>query len=122
MGVGAPHKRLMSKTPSEPPAGRTLTDPAAAAYRAELLALDKTKPVTVLTQSGDSEALAFGEEIAALLRTGKGKAKREVKVQPVNFDPPFRGLQMYDGDDQIQIAVGHSMTHGPSFLWPLNRT
>ena len=108
----------MSKKTSKKPAGRTLSDPAAASYRAELMALDKIKPVTVLTQSGDDEAMAFAEEIAGLLRA----PARDVKVQAINFDPPFRGLQMYDGDDQIQIAVGHSMTHGPSFLWPLNKT
>ena len=112
----------MTETPSDRPAARTLTDPSAASWRSELLTLDKTKPATILTPIGDEEAAAFGAEIAALLSTGKGKAKREVTVQAVRFDPPFRGIQMHDGDERIQIAVGHSMTHGPSFLWPLARS
>ncbi len=108
----------MSQTDPNQPPGRSLSLPEAAEFKAELMAFDKRVPVEVLTMAGDPEAKAFAEEIAALLK----RPKRKVTVRPVNFDPPFRGMQIYEGEDKIQISIGHSMTHGPSFLWPLRRS
>ncbi|WP_296815307.1 hypothetical protein [Brevundimonas sp.] len=102
-------------TSQSPARGRSLSDPDATAYRMELMSLDAKLPVTVLTAAEDPEAEAFGAEVADFLRD----AGRQVQVQAVRCDPPFRGLQLYAGEDKVQVVIGHSMRHGPSFLWPL---
>lgn len=81
--------------------GRRLDHPRAAALKAELLGLDVARPVEILVPDNDPEAAAFAEDIRALL------GGREVSVRPVRFDPPFRGLNLHEGPDRIQLAIGH---------------
>lgn len=83
--------------------GRRLDHPRSAGLKAELLGLDRGRPVQLLIPDNDPEAAAFAEDIRALL-DGAGRA---VTVQPVRFDPPFRGLQLHEGVERTQIAIGH---------------
>lgn len=83
--------------------GRRLDHPRAEGLKAELLGLDPARPLEILVPDNDPEAAAFAEDIRALL-DGAGRA---VTIQPVRFDPPFRGLNLHEGAERIQIAIGH---------------
>lgn len=83
--------------------GRRLDHPASAPLKAQLFALTETRSLEVLIPNNDLEAANF----AAMIREFMGMNARDCVVKPVAFDPPFRGLQIHEGDDQIQLVIGH---------------
>lgn len=83
--------------------GRRLDHPASDPLKRELIELTADKPLEVLIPNNDLEAANF----AAMIREFMGMNARDCVVKPVAFDPPFRGLQIHEGDDQIQLVIGH---------------
>lgn len=83
--------------------GRRLDHPASAPLKTELLAVTASRPLEMLIPDNDQEAANFADMITEFLRMNG----RESTIQRVKFDPPFRGIQMYDGDDKAQLAIGH---------------
>lgn len=99
--TAAPPQVMADGLPPPDVRGRRLDHPRAEALKAELLGLPADKPVDILVPDNDPEAAAFAQDMRALL------AGRTVGVRPVRFDPPFRGLNLHEGPDRIQIAIGH---------------
>lgn len=92
--------------PTVPPPdirGRRLDHPASAPLKAQLFELTETRSLEVLIPSNDLEAANF----AAMVREYMRMNGRGCVVKPVVFDPPFRGLQLHEGDDKIQLVIGH---------------
>ena len=92
--------------PNVPPPdirGRRLDHPASEPLKAELLELTATRPLEIVVPSNDEEAQIF----AGMIQTFMNENGRTCSIQQVTFDPPFRGLHTYEGDDRIQLAIGH---------------
>lgn len=91
------------KVPPPDIRGRRLDHPASEPLKAELLELTVSRPLEILVPANDEEAQIFAGMIQALM----GENGRACSIQQVTFDPPFRGLHTYEGDDRIQLAIGH---------------
>lgn len=83
--------------------GRRLDHPGSEPLKNELLELTVSRPLEILVPSNDPEAQTFASMIQDLMKE-KGRA---CTVQQVQFEPPFRGLYTYEGEDRIQLAIGH---------------
>jgi len=83
--------------------GRRLDHPGSKALQAELLQLTESRPLEILVPGNDPEAQTFAQMIEALM-TENGRA---CTIQQVTFQPPFRGLHTHEGEDRIQLAIGH---------------
>ncbi|WP_029086109.1 hypothetical protein [Brevundimonas aveniformis] len=83
--------------------GRRLDHPGSEPLKNELLELTVSRPLEILVPSNDPEAQTFAGMIQDLMKE-KGRA---CTVLQITFDPPFRGLQIHEGDDKIQLAIGH---------------
>lgn len=100
---------MTDETPIDPdlPApdirGRRLDHPGSEPLKAELLELTVSRPLEILVPSNDPEAQTFAGMIQDLLQANG----RTCTIQRVTFDPPFRGLRTYEGEDRIQLAIGH---------------
>ena len=91
------------KVPPPDIRGRRLDHPASDPLKAELLALTETRPLELLIQDNDLEAGNFAAMIREFMRmNGRGCSTRLVK-----FDPSFRGIQLHEGEDKVQLAIGH---------------
>ena len=91
------------KVPPPDVRGRRLDHPASDPLKAELLALTETRPIEILIAGDDLEAGNF----AAMIRAFMEMNGRTVSTRPVRFDPPFRGIQLHEGEDKVQLAIGH---------------
>lgn len=83
--------------------GRRLDHPGSEPLKAELLGLTLTRPLEILVPLNDEEAQIFAGMIKAVM----DENGRTCSIQKVRFDPPFRGLHTYEGEDRIQLAIGH---------------
>lgn len=92
-----------SNVPPPDVRGRRLDHPASAPLKAELLALTESRPIEVLIPDNDLEAGNF----AAMVREFMRMNGREVSTRVVKFEPPFSGLQIHEGADKVQLAIGH---------------
>lgn len=91
------------KVPPPDIRGRRLDHPASAPLKSELLALTEARALEILIPDNDLEAGNFAAMIVAFMRmNGRGVSTRLVK-----FEPPFGGLQIHEGADKIQLAIGH---------------
>lgn len=91
------------KVPPPDIRGRRLDHPGSDPLKAELLALTEARPLELLIPDNDLEAGNFAAMIVEFMRmNGRG-----VRTQLVKFDPPFRGIQLHEGEDKIQLAIGH---------------
>ena len=91
------------KVPPPDIRGRRLDHPASDPLKRELLALTETRPLELLIPDNDLEASNFAAMIREFMRmNGRGCSTRLVK-----FDPPFRGIQLHEGEDKVQLAIGH---------------
>lgn len=91
------------KTPAPDIRGRRLDHPGSDALKTELLALTESRPLELLIPDNDLEAGNF----AAMIRAFMQMNGRQISTRLVKFDPPFRGLQLHEGDDKVQLAIGH---------------
>jgi hypothetical protein len=91
------------KVPPPDVRGRRLDHPASAPLKAELIALTETRPLELLVPENDLEAGNF----AAMIREFMHMNGREITTVLVRLDPPFRGLQLHEGDDKVQLTIGH---------------
>ncbi|MBN8551777.1 MAG: hypothetical protein J0L52_02635 [Caulobacterales bacterium] len=92
--------------PTVPPPdirGRRLDHPGSEPLQRELLELTETRPLEIFVPSNDPEAQAFADMIQALMVENG----RTCSIQAVKFEPPFRGLHTYEGEDKVQLAIGH---------------
>lgn len=83
--------------------GRRLDHPASDPLKRELLALTESRPLEVLIPENDLEAGNF----AAMIRAFMQMNGRTITTRLVRLDRPFRGLRLHEGDDRIQLAIGH---------------
>lgn len=83
--------------------GRRLDHPGSAALKEELFRLTEARPLEMLIPDNDPEAANFAAMIEEFLRQND----RASSVRKVRFDPPFRGIQLHEADDCIQLAIGH---------------
>lgn len=83
--------------------GRRLDHPGSEPLKKELLELTEARPLEILVPSNDPEAQTFAGMIQDLMKENG----RACTVQQVQFEPPFRGLYTYEGEDRIQLAIGH---------------
>ena len=91
------------KVPPPDIRGRRLDHPASDPLKAELLALTEARPLELLIPDNDLEAGNF----AAMIREFMRMNGRDISTRVVKFDPPFSGLQIHEGADKIQLAIGH---------------
>lgn len=96
-------KPLDSAVPPPDVRGRRLDHPSSDPLKRDLIALTEARPLEVLIPNNDLEAANF----AAMVREYMRMNGRGCVVKPVVFDPPFRGLQIHEGDDKIQLVIGH---------------
>lgn len=83
--------------------GRRLDHPGSEALKTELLELTVSRPLEILVPGNDVEAQIFAGMIEQLMKDNG----RTCTVKQVQFEPPFRGLHTYEGEDRIQLAIGH---------------
>ena len=83
--------------------GRRLDLPGSHDLKLELLALTETRPLELLISHNDLEAGNF----AAMIREFMLMNGREISIRLIKIEPPFRGLQLHEGEDKIQLAIGH---------------